>query len=214
MKKFPYVGYDGTRAGRPSIRTTAEPPPGFSLHDDLMGSLDASGWYREIAGRLRREGIAQHYRADELARLKEDFCVAPVDDPFEMDKLMCRKEPVAVVRNETDLRVATFNGRLVIEIDTDVHEEVLLRSIKTVISSCGAHPPRRKQFGAWVEHRILAFLDLLLLGYAPEKDRKQMAQWLFPEINDVEERGKKFDRAGGYLRDAIACLRSLRAYPR
>jgi hypothetical protein len=49
------------------------------------------------------------------------------------------------------------------------------------------------------------------MGYDLSKDRKQLAAWPFPEINNEKRRGDKFDRAIGYLKAAMASLKALRA---
>ncbi|TLG72786.1 hypothetical protein [Methylocystis sp. B8] len=211
-KVIPFVGDDGARRGRPAIETVAATPNGFEHYDELMQGLNAYGWYKEIAARLRREVIAQRYSDEELRGWKEQG-LAPYEDPTDIDRFMYRTEPVAVVRDAKDLRIANCNDRLVVEIDVNVHDDVLIRSLKAVIDGRRAQRPRRSRFSAWTDHRILALFDLRLMGYNLDGERTQLALWLFPEIENAEVRGRKFDRARGYLDDAIASQDSLRAYP-
>lgn len=206
--------YEGTKAGRPPMEIAREPPDWFCRHDILMQSLDARGWYREIARRLRGAGVKAHYDPDELSKVAAAGFY-PVLDPVEMDRLMCRTEPVAVVADELDLKIAQRNNHLVVEIDVNTHDDELNRLLKLAIAAArGSKKPRRHQFEVWSEHRILALLDLQIGGCDPDKDRKQMARWLFPEVVDDEQRGQKFDRARKYLADAGEGLNSLRHYPR
>jgi hypothetical protein len=66
----------------------------------------------------------------------------------------------------------------------------------------------------WRNHRILALLDLLLMDFDPSKDRKQLALWLFPEIQNQAARGKKFDNARAHLAQARAASRVIDAQTR
>jgi hypothetical protein len=207
--------YDGTTAGRPSIEISETPPEGFcaSCHDNLMRSLDARGWWRELATRLRQAEIGARYDDDDLAEMKREGW-PPVADPAEMDRLMCRDEPIAVVRNEMDLKIAELNSRLVVEIDTDAHNDVLIRVLKAMFDvKRGQTTPRRQSFKPWADHRILSLLELKLSGHDPDNHRKQLACWLFPEIKDEIARGHKFDDACDHLDRALASLGLLKTRP-
>jgi hypothetical protein len=99
----------------------------------------------------------------------------------------------------------------VLEIDPNCPDEILFEKIATVLKRARNKPARRINTKAWAEHRILALYDLRLMGYDLSKDRKQLAAWLFPEINNEKPRGDKFDRANEYLKAAMASLNALRA---
>jgi hypothetical protein len=60
---------------------------------------------------------------------------------------------------------------------------------------------------AWRDHRILALAECIHIGNSPRKDRKQLAAWLFPEIKDQTERGKKLDKAAKLLEQLRASVR-------
>ena len=124
---------------------------------------------------------------------------------------MCRSEVVAECKTETDLKVARFNGRVVLEIDPACPNELLFQKIGAVLDRARNRKARRINTTAWAEHRILALYDLKLMGYDLSKERKQLAAWLFPEIDGEKPRGDKFDRAKEYLDGAIALLPTLRA---
>jgi hypothetical protein len=68
-------------------------------------------------------------------------------------------------------------------------------------------PPRTFSIGSvhldrWRKHRILALFDLLIHGHSPAVDRRILAAWLFPEIEDEIVRGNRFDEAVRLLDEA------------
>jgi hypothetical protein len=203
----PYVVEDGL-PGRPKIEIDTTPPAGFSLHKELMEALDVRGWYQELGKRFHSEKLARdsHFIGPD----KPDFFgLAAVTDPEELDRLMCRTNVVAECKTPEDLKIARFNGRLVIEIDTECPIEIVLDKISAIID--GVKSIRERNTNAWKNHRILALYDLKLGGCDFSADRKQLALWLFPEIGDQKTRGDKFDRATECLEEAVASLGILRA---
>lgn len=205
-----YVVEDG-RPGRPKTEIEQKPPNGFSLHDKLMERLDARGWYRQLAERKRIEEMEGDPR-DVEPWLRQ------ITDPEEMDRIMCRVDVVAECKTADDVKIAQFNGRLVVEIDPAAPKDLLFSKIsalldtrRTSIEDTKLQSARRINVTPWKEHRILALYDLKLMDYDLSAERKQLAAWLFPEIDDEKRRGDKFDRAKEYLEAALASLGTLRA---
>jgi hypothetical protein len=202
-----FAGNDGKRRGRRPSKVTSTAPFDLAADDKVMAGLDSQGWYRELATRQRRAFIVAHYGPNGLERSN--------DDPEEMDRLMCRTEPVAKVKTPLDLKVAQFNGRLVLEVDPDCLKSVLFLKIEDFLEAAGEEkrkPSRHISFKAWSSHRILTLSDLQFMGYDPGRRRKQLAKWLFPEIADLMARGDKYDRARELLTEALAVLTTLRGW--
>ena len=197
--------YEDGRPGRPKTEIDLNPPKNFRLHSNLMKGLDARGWYRQLEERRQFE------RAEADPRDPDDPRLRRVTDPDELDRMMRRTDVVAACKNADDLEIARFNGRVVLEIDPACPDEILFEKIATLLKQARKKAPRRVNTKAWEEHRILALYDLKLEGYDLSKERKQLAKWLFPEMNDEKARGYKFDRAKEYLDAAIALLPTLRA---
>jgi hypothetical protein len=196
----PYVVEDG-QPGRPKTDIDTTPPAGFSPHNELMEALDMRGWYRELGRR---------HRSKKMAGDPPDYSgLEPITDPEEMDRLMCRTEVVVACNTPEDLKIAQFNGRLVVEIDPACPNEIVFDKISALLGRVRGVGDRNMK--AWKNHRILALYDLKLLGYDLSADRKQLALWLFPEISDEKKRGDKFDRATECLEAALASLHTLRA---
>src|SRR5271165_4347652 len=266
-----FTGDDGKRRGRRPLKVASAAPFDLAADDKLMAGLDPQGWYRELATRQRRSDIRKHYKPEDWPQLETEFAAGlkPIEDPQEMDRFMCRTEPVAKVETPRDLEVAQFNGRLIVEIDPDCLEDVAFQEIKGLLKDkrkeksedllnaarkekkkieywlTDAHtdpaelanllkekekieeeiedlleaareekrkPNRHISFEAWANHRILSLYDLELMGYDLEGQRKQLAKWLFPEIADQKTRGDKYDRARELLAEALAALKTLRAW--
>jgi hypothetical protein len=199
-----YVYEDG-HPGRPKTEIDSNPPKGFSRHLGLMKRLDTKGWYRQLEERRQYERTNSDPRDPDEPQLRR------VTDPNELDHLMCRSDVVAECKTKDDLEVAHFNGRLVLEIDPDCPDEILFEKIATLLKRVRNGKARRIKTKAWAAHRILALYDLKLMGYDFSKERKQLAAWLFPEINDGKQRGDKFDRAIKYLKAALSSLNTVRA---
>jgi hypothetical protein len=196
--------YEVSRPGRPKTKIDSSPPKGFTLHLALMKRLDRYGWYRQLEERRQLDRTGSDPRDPDDPRLRR------VTDPDELDRVMCRTDVVAVCNTPDDLEVAHFNARLVLEIDHACPDEVLFNKIATELKRVRNGKSRRNRTRPWREHRILALYDLKLMGYDLSKDRKQLAAWLFPEINDEKRRGDKFDRAIKYLKAALSSLNTLR----
>jgi hypothetical protein len=201
-----YVYEDG-RPGRPKVPVKPEPPEDISrLISRLNGQmprLGIRGWYRELAKRQRREYLSANPSPFKSGRR--------ISGPFEMDRFMCRTDIVAECKNETDLEVARFNGRIVLEIETACPNGLIFKKIRALLDRARKRPSRRINTKHWTEHRVLVLYDLKLMGYDLSQDRKQLATWLFPNIRSEKFRGDKFDRAKQYLREAISLLPALRA---
>jgi hypothetical protein len=67
---------------------------------------------------------------------------------------------------------------------------------------------------AWRLYRIVALHELRLRGYDPQRQRKQLAAWLFPEQRNQLARGEMLDRAVELLDDALAAARAIDAQTR
>jgi hypothetical protein len=191
----------------------------LAADDKLTASLDPQGWYREFESRRRLAYIRKHYDHEDWPQLETVFAAGlkPVHDPREMDRLMCRTEPVAKVETPVDLSVALYNGRLVVEIDPSCLDDVLFQKIKNLLKAerqtqVKSKPNRHISLEAWVNHRILSLYDLQLNGYDLSRRRKQLAKWLFPEIANPKARGDKYDRARELLTQALVALPTLRAW--
>jgi hypothetical protein len=199
----PYVAEDG-RPGRPKTETDTKPPPGFSLHIALMEKLDPRGWYRQLAERRLYESMEGDPRDDY-------FQLRQVTDPDELDRLMCRTDVLAECRSLEDLKIAQFNGHMVVEINPACPNDIVFDRLATLLDRVRSQNVRRINTKAWKEHRILALYDLKLSGYDLSLERKQLALWLFPEIGDEKARGDRFDRAKELLEVALGSLEVLRA---
>lgn len=199
-----YVREDGL-PGRPKTRTHSCPPKGFSLHKGLMRHLDPQGWYEKLEERRQLERAELDPPDPDYPHLKR------VTDPKERDSVMCRSKVVAVCTILDDLEVAQINRRLVLEIDPACPDKILFKEIAFMLKQVRNSPARKINTKAWADHRILALYDLILMGYDPSKERKQLAAWLFPEIRRQKSQGDKFDRAVKYLNHAISVLPELRA---
>src|SRR5271166_4063720 len=123
-----FAGDDGKRRGRRPSKVTSTAPFDLAADDKLMAGLDPQGWYRELATRQRRAFVVAHYGP-------ENGLERSNDDPEEMDRLMCRTEPVAKVETPLDLKVAQFNGLLVLEVDPDCLEDVLFQKLKGLLNA-------------------------------------------------------------------------------
>lgn len=212
----PFAGDDGERRGRPKAALQRQPPQDFKLNDELMQNLDKQGWGRALADFARREAIDAEFKPEDWKHLKRelDGGFAPVGSE-EMDRLMCRMEPVAIVETEHDLGVALFNGRLVLEFDLACTTDLLCKKLKECLESARKRKPSGHDINirAWANHRILALYELKLRGYDLRDDRKQLAKWLFPEIGEVKARGNKYDRARELLEQARSSARMLLLSP-
>jgi len=193
--------YEDGRPGRPRVPVNQSPPKYIFHLNALMLRLDDRGWYRELAKRQRREYL----------RANAPFEGRPIGDPLEMDRIMCRTDVVAECKDKTDLEIAQFNGRVVLEIDPDCPDDRLFKKIAAILDQVRKRRSRRINTKHWATHRILALYELKLRGHDLSQDRKQLAAWLFPEIRSEKTRGDKFDRSRQYLCEAISQLPTLRA---
>jgi hypothetical protein len=195
--------YDYGPPGRPKVSVEPEPPRDFSRLNALMLRPDVRGWYRELAKRQRRQDLKANPPPLKKGR--------PIRDPLEMDRVMCRTDVVAECKDETDLDAALFNKRIVLAIDPNCPSDLLFKKIGAILDEPRNRHSRRINTKHWAEHRILMLYDLELMGHDTSKERKQLAQWLFPEVRSQKSRGDKFDRAMQYLDGAKELLPALRA---
>ncbi len=150
--KRPYVVEDGP-PGRPKTTINTMPPQGFSLHIKLMEGLDARGWYIQLAERRQYEKMGGDPRDDY-------FQLRQVTDPEELDRVMCRTDVVAECKTPFDLEVAQFNGRVIVEIDTDCPNTIVFAKIAALLKHVRKQEPRLINTKAWQDHRILSLYDL------------------------------------------------------
>ena len=66
----------------------------------------------------------------------------------------------------------------------------------------------------WADHRILLLADLMLRDHDPGVERKTLAMWMFPEIDDGLKRGNKYDEARRHLEEALNHICVLNAQAR
>jgi hypothetical protein len=123
--------YENARPGRHKAKIDPQPPKGFSLHLNLMKNLDRRGWYSQLGERR------------EFERMGGDPCDYEVDprlrrltDPVKIDRFMCRNDAVAECKTEDDLKVARFNGRIVLEIDPACPNDILFKKNQDSPGAC------------------------------------------------------------------------------
>jgi hypothetical protein len=213
--------------GRPETAIEQSPPRGFYHYDGLMAQLDARGFLRALEKRLGEHDWQN--RRDEWEFMTCDG--KPPTDPDEINRFLCRPAAVSIVENTDD--AAHYLKLKMILIAVDPNTPNLASRLKEQARAIRKrHPlsPRKRKgrpsglednFGIddqdlnqWRNHRIISLLDLILMGFDPSKERKQLAFWLFPEIEDQDARGKKFDNARKHLDQARAASRIVDAQTR
>lgn len=211
-KLIPFAGDDGAQRGRPLVEIEDRPPKEIEAEivsfDALALSLRTHrDWYEA----LRRIQIDAYQRDRGIGEVPEGY---EIDYDIERrDRLMCRSEPVAEVSTERDLAIAHLNGRIVIEIDPGCLPEVRNEKVAALVATTLKRrkvrkPSRHFSLAALERHRILALFALQLRGHGLIAERKQLATWLFPTIEDEKARGDYYDRARKLLDEAFALLPS------
>jgi hypothetical protein len=155
----------------------------------------------------------------------------PLTDLDEINRFLCRPSGVSQIESAEQADNALRLGMILIAVDPNTPD--LARRLGAEAEKIRkAHPlPIKKPPGRpsgttdlvgidankleqWRAHRILALHELRLSGYDPTKDRKQIAEWMFPEIKDQRKRGSKLDRAVEFLDEALAAARVIDAQTR
>jgi len=207
-KKREYVCENGT-PGREATEIDLTPPKGFCLHKELMDNLDLTGWYGQLAHRHEQDKLG--WDGTPMYEFSEFGLCKPLLDPQKIDHMMCRDEIVRECKTNVELEIAQHNNRIVLSIDPACPDAILYSEIMKAIKTIKDRIIRSINTTAWTEHRILALYDLKLMGYDLSNERKQLAAWLFPEIQKPKARGDKFDKAKKYLDGAISSLDIMRA---
>jgi hypothetical protein len=222
MKRSYYKEPD-TKYGRPKTRISKKPPESFRNYDDEMKGWDARRFLREIQNRLGKHAWRQEWGEDWEG-------LTPVTDPDEINAFLCRPSAVTQVASKEDAEHALKSGMILIAVDPNT-PDLRKRLEKEVAAIRNKHPLPIKGRGRpgkttdvagiepvlvdqWRAHRIIALLHLQLSGHDPRTNRKQAAEWMFPEEKDQRKRGLKLDRALELLDQAIAACRMIDAQTR
>jgi len=236
--KRPYYKEPDTTYGRPEVWVSPDPPQGFSLHgaDEFAASLDLRGFLNEVVRResihefRQNQGWAAEAAAEFLGGEAREFAPA-LTTADEINRFLVRPEAVCIVGTEDAARHALHLGMILIAVDPNVPDlaarlEQTAKAIRQSHPVPAARPPGRQaktgdidgfhegDVRQWRDHRILALLDLVLVGHDPRSERKQLAAWLFPEIEDLRARGKKLDHAIKLLNALRAAVRVIDAQTR
>jgi hypothetical protein len=217
--------------GRPKTKIEAR-PKWFKSYDSEMKDWDLRRFMREL---VKREG--EHtWKAEKLewnespafkvTRLKGN----PLSDPDEINAFLCRLPPVSMVTSVNEADHALTMGMVVVAIDPNVpglrkRLTTLAKKIREQYPVAAASRRGRPSkldnapipdsiVKEWRVHRIVALHELRLAGHDPHKERKQVADWMFPAIKDEKLRGAKLDRAVLLLDDALAQARVIDAQTR
>jgi hypothetical protein len=155
----------------------------------------------------------------------------PLADPDEINAFLCRPPAVAQIDSAEKADHALRLGMILIVIDPNTPDLTKRLGIEAE-KIRKAHPlPIKKRRGrpnkvgdiaittleilsAWSAHRIVELHELRLRDYDPQKQRKQLAAWLFPEQKNQRGRGEMLDRAVELLDDALAGARVIDAQTR
>jgi hypothetical protein len=216
-----YYKERGTKYGRPAKEI--DDPPDFSFYDTKDWSV--RHWLKEIADRQGRHEWAQQ-------RGEWEPIVGPnltlVNDPDEINKLLGRPPSTRQVTSKEDADHDLALGRIVITVDPHTPDlaDKLNAEAKTIRRAYPLPIKNRGHQGSnaagineskvhqWRQHRLVELYDLIIAGYDPVKDRKQVGAWLFPEIRNQQARGKKLDRAVKLLNELLKSMRMIDAQTR
>jgi hypothetical protein len=222
--------------GRPRTRI-ARHPTDFSIRD--TSGWDARRFLRELAilqGKHAWEQERTEWEAPMPAQLlpapiiDPNANLIPVTDPDEVNRFLDRPPAVSQITSQERAAHALALGMILIAVDPNTPDlaEKLSAEAKDIHAQ---HPlpikDRWRPSGStdvagidaqkveqWREHRIVDLYDLIIRGHDPCKERKQLAAWLFPEVEDRQARGKKLDRAVRLLNEALASMRMIDAQTR
>jgi hypothetical protein len=224
--KRSYYKEPGTGYGRPKTKTASRPPD-FRSYDDEMQGWDLRHFRVELVRRQREA----NWERDRPEWEKQNVTGTPITDLGEIDRFLVRPPSIALIRTQEDADHALKLGMVLIAVDPNT-PNLMARLKKQAEEIRASHPlpikrGRGRPSGAtnvagisekkvreWRSHRIVALHALRLKGYDPHKERKQLAEWMFPDIKDRRSRGRKLDRAVELLDDALAALGVIAAQTR
>jgi hypothetical protein len=224
-----YCKEPGTKYGRPA-KEIDDPPPNFSFHDTR--DWTARRWLKEIADRQGQHEWAQQRGEWETALpasmlqapiIDPDANLVPVSDPDEVNKFLARPPPIRQVTSKEDAAHDLALGRIVITVDP--HTPDLADRLNAEAKKIRrVHPLPTKNRGRqgtnaagineskvqqWRQHRLVELYDLIIMGYDPVEDPKQIAAWLFSEIKNQRRRGEKLDQAVKLLDEMLNSMRMI-----
>jgi len=232
-----YYKEPDVKYGRPKTKIAREPPPFFRTYDEEMKGWDARQFLRELVklqGRCDWKRQRRKWNKKPLGWEGPPPWYSqgtPLFDLDEINKFLCRPPAVSQIDSTQNAEHALRLGMILIAVDPntpDLAERLLTETTKI----WQQHPlPVKKGRGRpsdstnvagidankveeWCTHRIVALHLLRLNGYDPRKRRKQVAAWMFPEIEDQRKRGGKLDRAEKLLDEALAAARVIDAQTR
>ena len=196
------VGDDEPRAGRPPIEIETALPPDLAplvVAKSEQQKFGLADWRKALGGEQQRQAyVANEYSPEAWANLEpgtfgpwrpeagmaEGF--VPITDLHEMDRVMCR-------------------GWISLDIDTAWTDDLIDRVGKKAVA---AERAKLGRFAQWASHNIATLFNFQQAGRDLSNERKQLAAWLFPDIADADAREGKFDRAKGYLEEALNYVRN------
>ena len=224
--KRPYYKELGTGYGRPKTKTASRPPD-FRSYDDEMQGWDLRQFLVELV-RRQREANWEKERTDWE---KLQVTGIPITDLGEIDRFLVRPPSVGLIQTKEDADHALNLGMVLIAVDPNTPN--LMERLKEQAEEIRASHPLLIKRGRgrpsdatnvtgiseetvreWRSHRIVTLHELRLKGHDPHKERKQLAEWMFPNIRDRRSRGRKLDRAVKLLDDALAALEVIAAQTR
>jgi hypothetical protein len=155
----------------------------------------------------------------------------PLTDPDEINKFLCRSRAVWQIDTREDADHALSLGMILIAVDPNtpdlakrlgIQAEKIRKAHPLPIKKPRGRPSKSgdidlippETLNAWRVHKIVELHELRLKGYDPQKQRKQIAAWLFPEQKHQRARGETLDRAVEILDDALAAARAIDAQTR
>ena len=157
--------------------------------------------------------------------------LTPLTDPDEINAFRCRPPPVSQIDSAEKADHALRLGMILIAVDPNTPDLAKRLGIEAE-KIRKAHPlPIKKRRGrpsksgdidiippetlnAWRVHRIVELHELRLRGNDPQKQRKQLAAWLFFEQKNQRARGEMLDQAVELLYEALAAARVIDAQTR
>jgi len=220
-----YYKEPGVKYGRPKMKIERKPPPGFKIYD--TSDWGARQFHRELVKRQ----VNHDWKKERREWRRWNVRGSPLADPDEINAFLCRPPPVSQIDSAEKADHALRLGMILIAVDPNTQDLAKRLGIEAE-KIRKVHPlPIKKPRGrpsksgniatttpetlnALRVHRIVELHELRLKGYDPQKQRKQLAAWLFPEQKNQRARGEMLDRAVELLDDALAAARAIDAQTR
>jgi hypothetical protein len=186
---------------------------------------------RQFLVELVRKQLKANWERERADWEKLQVTGIPITDLGEIDRFLVRPRSVALIRTKEDADHALKLGMILIAVDPNTpnlmgrlkEQAEEIRASHPLLIKRGRGRPSdatnvagisEKTVREWRSHRIVALHELRLKGYDPHKERRQLAEWMFPNIKDHRSRGRKLDRAVELLDDALAALGVIAAQTR